>query len=349
MMQQHNKPGYVLITTLFLLTGLSMIVVSLLQNVWTAQRFSRFAEDRIQAYALAHSGFEIAKSQIARPSQPQQDANGQNGQNKGQQSTPYFVHILPYINRWQEFQLTQEHDGVDGTIYTYIAPEAGKVPLPALFDRENKQLTEQARNTMQQLSAQFEKFGLSSQLPTGFEEIAQDPPYFDDPSQVIPLHNAFATFDQRRFISFIPETQPLQNRQLPVLYDLFTVFGNNSDALSFHPLLFSRSVCALFGCNPLPQDAQSREQAVEKIKEQMPQQFDWQRDWDTLLAPFYGISYAELSDSLRSAFSTERSANYFSVVSYAYVRDSRVYLYAMIERVEDNDSDSFRIHRMYWI
>lgn len=329
-----------------------MIVVTLLQRVWTAQSFSRFAEDRVYAYTLAHSGLAIAQSQLAQPPQKQSEQNGQsdNQQNAStQQETPYLIHILPYINRWQQFDFTQDADGVDATVYLYITPEAGKVPLPALFDRKNKQLTEQARVTVKQLSQQFENLGLSSQIPTGFEQVAQDPPYFDDPSQLIQLHDAFSSFDQRRFLSFVPNTQPLQTRQVPVLYDLFTVFGEQEGSFSFHPLLFSHSVCSLLGYNPLAQDEQARKEVVEKIQEQLPQQIDWQRDWDTLLAPIYGKSYAEIPESLRTAFSSERSTNRFSVISYAYMRDTRVYIYAIIERVEDGEHDTFRIHRMYWI
>ncbi len=328
--------------------GLSMIVISALQRVWTAQSFSRFAQDRVYARALCQSGLELAKSQLAQPQKKesqQQQGQEQNGQ---QQQTPYILHILSYVNRWQAFEFTQEVDGIDGTLYLYIAPEEGKIPLSVLFDRKNKQLTQQAQTAITQLKQKFEQLGVSAEISPAFEQVAQEPPYFDDPSQLITLHEAFRVFDDRRFLLPSFGEKQVTTKNIPVLYDTFTVH-TEGDKYSFNPLLFSHSVCSLLGCNPLPQEAQARKSYLEKIKEQFPQQLNWRRDWDTILASVYGKKFAELPEGFQAWLATARSAYRFSVVSYAYVRDTRVYLYAILERVEGEGHDTFCVHRMYWI
>jgi len=350
-----HKPGYILITTLFLLTGLSIIIVSLLRITRTAQEFSGYASDRVYAQALAHSGIEIATSQLVYPYEHNQQDNTQSDNVQQQQEQQlsqdqrYLLEVLRYINRWQTFELTKERDGVDGTIYLYICPEQGKFPLHAIFDRNNKQLTQEAQNIIPQLNERLKAHGFQGELTPALSEIAQDPTYVDDPTQLIPMHSAFTFFDDRRFVQMDPRQDNPIVWKIPALMDLLTVHTDTDDSVSLHPLFFSRSVCDLLGLQPLPQDREARDQMVASMQESMPSNISWKQHWDTLLAPYYNVQLRDVPESLVRILSQEHGATRFSVVSYAHIDGASVYLYAILERVAGDQYDTFRVHRMYWI
>ena len=355
---RYNKRGYILITTLIFITGLSMLVVSLLRVVWTAQEFSGFSRDRVHARSLALSGIEIAKAQLAQKhdqdaeqdqqEQPQQQAQQQDKQQQGNDERAYLLQLVRYINQWQRFTLTQETDGADGTIYIYVTPEAGKIPLQSLFDADNKKLTDAAQQAIPDMQKPFEAIGLQGDLKAAFDEIAQEGPIFDDPTQLIEKHSTFAFFDERRFLQRDEQNQDtLQTQSVPVLFDLVTTHTED-ETFSMHPLYLSQSLCTVLGLSPLPSGEQ-RQSFIDTLQEQLPEKVDWKRDWDTLLAPVYKKQFAELPESIQNALTSESGVTYFSVVSYSYVNGARVYLYAIIERVAGDTNDTFRVHRMYWI
>src|SRR5207302_419514 len=72
----------------------------------------------------------IAKAQLLKPAE-KKDTN-----------TPAEIqereNIIRMCNVWQQFLLTQEADGVDGTCEIYITCEHGKININELYDFEEK-------------------------------------------------------------------------------------------------------------------------------------------------------------------------------------------------------------------
>jgi len=345
-MALKKRPGYILITSLLLLTGLSMLVVSLLRSVWTAQSFSAYARDQIQSYTIAQAGIEIAQAQMTQEREQEKNNQQKQEQNGVDEETAYLAQVMTYVNRWQRFALTQERDGVEGTIYLHITPEEGKIPINTFFDRNNKAVTETGQKIASDLKNTFQQLGMQKDIASVLKEMAEDAAVFDEPTQLLAAHDAFAVFDDRRFLETQPETEQPTTWYLPALLDLVTTYTQAED-MSLHPLFFSPSTCKILGLNQLPQGEEQRKEFVAMLKEKLTQEPQWQRDWDQVLAPYYGVSFSELSQALSQTFATDRGATWFSVVSYGYVGDVYTYLYVIMERVPGELYDSFRIHRMY--
>ena len=136
-----QQSGFVLVLTLIMLSMIVMLVTQLFQSSVIHFYFDRTVIEREKAKMLARSGIELAYSLLTIP-QPQEGNEGAKAgyppQEKKDLNIELLKKILPTLNRWQTFALTQETDGIDGEIKLCITCEDGKLDLNQWFDFTKK-------------------------------------------------------------------------------------------------------------------------------------------------------------------------------------------------------------------
>lgn len=80
---------------------------------------------------------------------------------------------------------------------------------------------------------------------------------------------------------------------------------------------------------------------------------DWQRDWDTMLKPWYGIEAQSLAKEIFALFGTSFAPRYFSVLVSSTTGDATQNLYAILERIEKSQDTKtvydVKIKKFYWV
>lgn len=183
----------------------------------------------------------------------------------------FYTQVLPILNSWQTFILTQEHDGVDAEIFLCLTSEEGKFNLNETFDFEQKVFKPEFKKV-------FEKFKLKN-IKTGEGDlekiiasfVEKNNKKFNDVTQ-IPLDERVEMFYQPNFFPQEMKNQEKDKRgqhefehekkekeALPsseskkylkkfeqdvYLADMFTLDVGEK---SINPLLLSSSMLAVFG------------------------------------------------------------------------------------------------------
>ena len=189
MKYKKNADGYIMIFTL-LIVGAAMMVVTYVGHRGSFYLpFSTMIAERAKAKALALGGIQVAIAQLSFVSQKNEQAkeasnantNAQAsgaGQQANSEEQEFLSRILPSLNRWQEFGLTEEIDGIDGQIKICLMCEEGKINLNKIIDFTKGQLrgSEQSgwKAIMQELFKSMEKGGKANELFAAFEKYIKD-------------------------------------------------------------------------------------------------------------------------------------------------------------------------------
>src|SRR5689334_14735667 len=126
--------------------------------------YARLAHERAVARQLALGGIEWARTILARP-RKEEKKKGKEGAEK-QTLSPDMQDLLmlfPAINRWQNFELKKESDGIDATIRICISSEEGKINLNSVWDFKQKKFKDSppqgsTEKIIQELSVKLETF-----------------------------------------------------------------------------------------------------------------------------------------------------------------------------------------------
>ena len=130
----------------------TLLTQQLLKNVSVGIAFGRTMIAREQAEMLALGGIRMAIAQLARSVQPEEKSKQEMPTKKKDQNEAtkfsfknFIIHVLPHLERWQEFALQEEYDGIEGSIKISISAEEGKVGLNQLFDERKREVTPTAK------------------------------------------------------------------------------------------------------------------------------------------------------------------------------------------------------------
>lgn len=334
-----KKSGYILTLTL-LLIFLSMFLVVYIANKGSVFiPYATIAIEQKQSYCLAQGGISLAVSQIVSPKvAPQKQEKGKKPTAEDKIKDMLTV-VLPVLNQWQEVQLTEDVDGIDGTIRFCIMSENGKIDLNAFYDFEKHQFidTDKTKNMFKEL---FEKIkGINgSELLDAFEKMFKERKFrFNDPTEL--LTKEFASFKDHVFY------EPASDKGRKVyLTDLFTVWTGKR---SLNPWLLSDSMSVILGFSS--KDVAERKKMVAQWLKPFKLNVQWQSEWDKLLKPLYGKEYNSIPKSLQPLLSGTFEANLFSVLSHATVGRVTTRLLAIVECPKSGQSTDITIKKVYWL
>lgn len=334
-----KKSGYILTLTL-LLVFLSMFLVVYIANKGSIfVPYANIAIEQKQSYVLAQSGISLAVSQIVSPKVARKEEQKDKKPTQEDRIKDMLTIILPSLNRWQEINLTESVEGIDGKMKFCIMSENGKIDLNAFYDFEKKQFVD-ATNTQNMFKELFEKIKTvnGSDLLGAFEKMFKERKFrFNDPTEL--LTKEFAAFKDTIFY------EPSEGKQSKVyLTDLFTVWTAKR---SLNPWLLSQSMSTIFGFSS--KDVAERKKMVAEWLKPFKLNAKWQSEWDKLLKPLYGKEYNSIPKSLQPLLNSTFEASVFSVLSYATVGRVTTRLLAIVECPNSGKSTDITIKKVYWL
>lgn len=311
--------------------------------------FSHMILAREKAKMIALGGVQVAIAQLAKSSaKPQEGAEKKEAQNP---EKDLLMRILPTLNRWQTFELSEGIDGVDGQMNVCIMSEEGKINLNKIIDFEKNTFVGDDKTgwkpIIQEICKAIERVNKKGDLFPVFEKLVKEIKHpFNDATELI----ARKEFNYFKDILFY---HPPTGKKQDTLYltDIFTVWSTSD---KIEPWLFSDSINGLLG---LPRvevdDIKKRKEQIEAWVKNFKPRVQWQQDWQTILGPVYGKELRTLPKNIDSMLSSQFDPHFFSILVYGKVNAVTQRVYAIVERNKRSQGDSVEydvaIKKLYWL
>lgn len=351
------KAGYILPLTFSILSGLVVLMTYLFVRGAFFISYGGIARETHKATYLAYGGLQIARAQLANaqivpPSSEEKDEK--KVAPKPDSKKQFMLSMVPQINRFAEYVLVKERDGIDGTIRVCVMAEEGKLDINAIYDytkrtfRLLKETPEKSKMLMEQISKRIEDITGAKNIYKGLEKFLGDRTYpILDVTELLAIPE-FKIFAQR--VYYKPNAEKDQKPML-FLTDIFTIDSKKS---TVSPWFFSESVQSILGIKP--QGGQPSQERAKKITEWLQgakQDIITSTNWKQIIHNLYDIKEEEVSKDFFVLYDASSEPRIFSVLVEGIVGAITVRLYAIVERVKTggkNSSDyDIKIRKLYWI
>ena len=149
-----KQRGFVLIFTLVIMSLVTILTQQLMQSTFVGSYFTSTAVGREKAKILALGGINLAMAQLAPPIKKQKLATTEEkaGDPKETAKRDLVKVLVPNLNKWQEFELSEDIDGVDGSIKFCITSEEGKININEAFDFQKAEFKKEIQILLQSLA-----------------------------------------------------------------------------------------------------------------------------------------------------------------------------------------------------
>ena len=363
-----KNSGYVLIFSLLMLSMVVTVATYLFVKARTFVPFMHTMIDRERAKLLAYGGIQVAVAQLAFHEQEKEekkaaDANSQKGAAETlaskidiKSTILFFKRVVPSINRWQEFELKKDIDGIDAQLKVCLMCEEGKIDINAIYDFEKRSFIvgdgKGAGNWKELLPSLFKKIeeisGGKELLQALEKYLAKRATRLHDISELLTIKE-FAVFKDAEF--YLPPSAGDQQGAPNKIY-LSDIFTTHSGKQKLQTFLLSDSIGAVLGVKRAAYgDIPKRAQIIEQIAKQIEQ--SGTLDWNTTVKSLYEKELQSLPKGIDSVFEIASLATTFCVLVVAKVGSMTERIYAVLERSAtlDNTSKAYpvRIKKVYWI
>lgn len=346
-MKKLKKKGYILITTLIMISASMAILISVLQKTSNFQKQVSFNFKKEKLRLLTLSSIEIALSQISFK---------QENDKKENSNKEWFKKLTKVVNKWQNIEI-KESD-ISANIKLYITCQEGKLDLNYIQkqvedqdknkDKNQEDNKEDKKNFLSSINKLIEK-NLNINIISSVKEldsiISRD---IESPLDFLKL-NSFSKIKENIFTS-------LDNNNI-YLTDLFscdfeeqnkllvfsTLFGQKNSSNKITPWLLSKSFCKLLELGT--------QVNLEEVASKFKDNANWNSDWDNIFTPIYGKSFSSIDKEISSLFSSNFNPKSFSVVIYVTLDNITQRLFAILKRdstEKDQKNIIFRIDKIYW-
>lgn len=376
MMYQHQKKsfraGYIMPLTL-VITSLSVILATYITHrTLVFNAFASLAIKREKAKELALAGVQIAISQLVAPEEKKEKKEGKQQKNdtaapatpaanapkSDPKDTFLLKTILPSLNRWQTFALTEENDDIDATIRIAITSEQGKIDLNHIYDFEKKKFIGEGqpdKDYKKVIALIFSRIATVMKTKDLTEDfinfLSTRTEKFHDVTELLQAKN-FNLFKDALFYHPTNKQQKTKNEQV-YLADIFTTWSFKD---TIEPWLFSDSWLAILNLpRATPTDIDKRRESVREWLKEFKEKSEWSTDWKKILEPVYTKDFNSLAKSIHFMLSKNFEATFFSIVSSAEIDDVQQQVVVIIERIKlpqkEKQKNQFevRIRKLYWI
>lgn len=360
------KEGYILVLALSMLSLIMVLVTGLFNRATPFIFFDAAVIKREKAKELALSGLQIAMSQLQahvedKKDQPAPSANpleGKGASIEDKRRDKLFKSLVPTLNNWQKFPLTEAHDGVKGSIEICISCEQGKVDINEIFDFKTKKFIGEGkpqgdmRKLMQSVFAKLAPLIKDKNLFSVFEKfLKQRHSKLHEVTELLRVKEFQEVFATRQFYE-----PPLQSKdevskgkkQAVYLTDLFTIWSQEQTASVW---VLSDALCAIFGFNRVQaDDIKVRKQMVDQALEQKALAVkSLDAVWPKGPQLVYGKELSAIAPEIKPLLSASFEPDTFSVISRGTVGNISQKIFAIIERrePEGDQSTAFVIKRLY--
>jgi hypothetical protein len=345
----------------------------IIRSVFLNNQFTRVMIAREQAELLAYSGVQLAIAQLTIVEEKEEGAaTASSDKPKTIDITKMRLNvlkkILPHLNRWQTFNLSEKHDQINGTIQFCISSEQGKLNINQIFDFKTMAFKKPYNDLMQGLDMPplLQRGEVHDRL---VEFLKKRKKPIQDVSELLMIPGL-----QSLDIFYNPPKMPgkdktsVPNKNVTLL-DIFTVWADND---KIYPLLLSDGTCALFGLRrPHADDAIKQKEMFKKllgeIKSEHVQDID--ANW-SVVEPLFGQK-TKIVSLLKNNFAKEFGSTVYSVLSCGKVDEVECKLLAILkeqdvskkpaknpkekatdEAIAETDNQPkkvFKVLRLYWL
>lgn len=357
-----KKQGYILFLTMMMLAAGTAIITQVFYVGNLYNSYISLTLDRERAQQLALSGASIAMSQLVlqdkklipekeKKSEPE-DSKKDPNKDREQQQKDFFKLILTVQNKWQNFTLTHEADGIDADLKICISCESGKIDINRMYEFKIGKFVGDFPNMKPEPMLKL----IGERLAPLLQEKNITEPLFEFlKSQKRPLLTVTEFLKSKQLsvfknhVFYVPsdvnnvKSDSLDVKPQVYLADLFTVNGTGK----IDPWTMSSSLRAVLGLNP--DVAMSTDVVSDIIKKISLSKINWETDWDKYLKPIYGKEYKALPKEILPFLSSKFEPRMFSVLCYAKVGRVTQKLLAVLEKVAVKDGERVRIIKIYWI
>lgn len=363
--------GAVLLFSLVSMGIITVFTQQLMKSVSVGMVFTRNMVTREQVEMLAYGGISIAMAQLERcyeeekkkeqPTVVSEQAKQQEQQKKFSFKT-FIMNLVPHLNRWQEFVLTDAVDGLDAQIKICVTAEEGKLPIAWLFDEPARDLSVSAKQM-------FKTFTLSKKSPAGdfgtklAAALKKRTHRMTDLSGLVP-------FAQELKIPFwyAPPVVP-KTKKDPVVpaacavQDLCTLWCSSA---RLNPLVLTNATCMVLGIRvPKYDDADKRKEQFKQLADNYEKIKSGKGEalWKSITALY--DQKPKLGADFDPLFSLEVEPRFYSVLSCATVAGVTQQLVTILEKItppaqsfgrrgqeqkkKKEEQPLFVIKRLYWL
>jgi hypothetical protein len=360
----------------------TLMTQQLIKSVSVGSFFSATMVHREQAEMLALGGINLAIAQLQKGMVPDKKKQEQLSGAPVQQAeaakkfpyTTFIREVLPHLDRWQLFNLTEERDGIEGSMQICISCEEGKVPLQAVYDEKRGEIKPA-------IKALFKSFGIKKKLADGSMTVKLGT-FFKKRRHRVTDVSALASIAADTHLPLwyepVPAANPEARAKAPgpprdiALQNVFTTWNKGG---KISPLLLSDSLAAVLKLRrPQGTDPYKRKANYEELAKKYVPAISKGNEivWKAL----QGIWEAKpkLSKELLDLFSPVVEPRFFSVLSCGKVAGVKQTALAILERVERDNKTAqegntkqsppstqkkaasskparplFKIRRVYWV
>lgn len=333
----------ILLYVLLMLSLITVLTLQLTKNVWIDYKFDERMMLTQQAKQLAFNGLSLACTQLI--VKPVDKKNLKANEKPEEVSLKNFLYtVLPNLNKWQTFNLTEKIDYIDAEIKFCISCENGKINLNSAFDFEKNEFKKEYINLFKGLSlkGKIKEGEFLSKLTDFFKSRRKK---LEDISQLSKIKE-FEGVD----IFYNPPEIPVDKKNYKpneniFLQDLFTI---QTDSDKIELLFSSDSLLAIFGLNrPLANDSEKLKDKYKNLIEKFKKDFfsNLEKKWE-ILSPIYGQKSPLLS-TLNELLSKEFVPKVYSVISCGKIKGVEQKVLAYVSETENKKE--FKIVKIYWL
>jgi hypothetical protein len=361
--ERSARPGYILLLTLLMLAASVMVVTYISTRGSAYLPFMQTMVDREKAKFIVLGGVQVAIAQLSKKAEPKKEAGspsspvkpGPQASSAEQNDIQLLTDILPTINRWQQFSLKEEIDGVNADLKICLMCENGKININNLYDFEKKEFVgkEIGKTIAQAIFTRVqEEMGISDLFPAFERFLKGRTTKLVDVTELF-TNNDFLPFKRYQF--YDPPTQEKNKSQgTKRPFYLTDIFTTHTKKIHIQPWLLSDSLSGILGLKrATAEDAAQRKKIVGDWLKSFKHSSNWGADWNKILKPVYERELQSLPKGIESVFDKVFEPVVFSVLVHGTVGTVTQRIFAILERSKrDKAADAgyeVTIKKIYWL
>jgi len=319
----HKKEGSALLIVICFMAIIGIMTHKLIKMTFLSSRQVQQQIRKSRARISALNGITLALTQLNKKEIATKDVKDEKPESD---QVLFLQKMLPILNQWQTFHLTEKLDGINATIKMYISCEDGKIPLSALFDEKEKKINKDFLPLLKRIGSEKKSSGpdFSAKLINMLSRKT-----LDDASQL------YSCSDLPLFIS--PADEKTKQRkegyhQQDALSDIFSTWNTEK---KINPLFLSTGCKKIFNIKSpsnTAKDDKNEKGFYDQISKTIGTQ--WGSDWSknsTHLTTLYKTDVT-LPPETHSILSEVIEPKVFSVLSCGIVQGTEQRIYAVVHR-----------------
>ena len=352
-MHTHAKSGFVLVSVFMMMGIASLLVMQLCTRGSIYNIFVPIMYEREQSRALALSGITCAINQLAMQDESVlQKEEEQKSDKKGEKPDPkerkqdLFLTLLMIQNKWQKYEIKDEE--YEGEFGIYISCEDGKFPINALMDFTKQTFVTlqkpalfKGQDCLEWIAKKIEENKKSKDSFPGLKAALKERKYaFTSVEELLSIEGLGSLRDS----FYVPFPHDEKKKSQFYLQDMFTVYVVEP---LLNPWFFSSSLKIV--CEIKEEKKMDFKEYQKIVKSLDFSKTALSQEWDKSLKKVYNKSYNAIPDKIVGLLSAKFEPRFFSVLCYGKVGNSEQRLCAYIERLWTEDTETFKVHKIYWL